>query len=228
MKLIGVELGRVVLLFQPEEVQPRHGAHQKTVLQSIRERYDFSLNGDQVVSAIMKGDSSPGIILKDGIFEHGKDRIAINELGMFADGVSITASNTMDAEKFLAELFKFLTEEFNYSPFKRVPAKLYNSHVVVSFDEGLRALDQVLSGPSSAIGSSAAKMLQHSSLRPPSLTRIAFGWDTREESLPFGGGEFVIERRANIPYQDGFFFSRAPLPTEQHLRTLEAIERGLS
>lgn len=227
MKLIGVELGRVVLLFQPEEIRPKHGVHQKTLLQSIRERYDFSLNGEQVASALMKGDQSPGFILRDGIFVHGQENIAISELGIFADGISITASSTMDAEVFLADFFKYTVDEFNYTPFKRAPTKLYNSHVVVSFDDGLPELLQVLNGTAGAIGSSAAKMLQNSRLRPPSLTRIAFGWDTREDALPFGGSEFVIERRANVPHREGFYFSRAPLPTEEHLRTLEAIERSL-
>lgn len=228
MKLIGVDFGRVVLLFQPEEVQPKHGVHQKTVVQGIRDRYEFSLNADQVVSSIMKGDPSPGFIFKDGFFNHGTKRIAIGELGIYADGISVTASSTLDAERFVADVFQYLIQEFDYRPFKRSPEKLYVSQVVVTFDSGPRALTQLMSNAASAIGSSVAKLLQRSDLPQPSLTRVAFGWDKRQVTLPFGEGEFVIERRANVPHEDGHFFSRAPLPTEEHLKTLEAIEQGLS
>lgn len=228
MKLIGVELGRVVLLFRPEEIQPKHGTHQKTVLQSIRDRYDFSLNEEQVALAIAKAENPQGFIFKDGQFSVGSETVAVSELGIFADGISITASNTMDAERFLADVLDFLVKEFQYMPFQRVPSKIYNSHVIVKFNDGLRALDHVLNGAASAIQSSASRMLQIKGLKSPSFTRIAFGWDTQEIALPFGGGEFIIERRAHIPHSEGYYFSRAPLTTEAHLRTLEAIERGLS
>lgn len=227
MELIGTELGKVIVLFQGEEIRPRHGSHQKTVIGSVAEHYNFSIDPDQIISAVMKGDEGPGVVLKDGRFNHEKSTISISELGVYADGITVTASNTEDADLFIEDLLDFVVEKFEYKRFTRVPARLYVSNVVVKFDHELRGLTQVTNGIANAIQGAVSNLIDMPTLPAPILTKVAFAWDSRAIALPFGNGEFVLERRAAVPFRDGHFFSRAPLKTSEHLGVLESIETQL-
>lgn len=53
------------------------------------------------------------------------------------------------------------------------------------------------------------------------FSRIAFGAD------PIGIGatpEFIIERRAEIPWRIGLYFSKAHMETQAHIRALEMLD----
>jgi hypothetical protein len=57
------------------------------------------------------------------------------------------------------------------------------------------------------------------------INQIFLNFDRAYHDAPLA--PFSIERRAKTPYEEGKYFSAAPLQTRDHIRILEQFERAL-
>ena len=99
MKLIGNELGRVVALVHAEQWRPTHGLPLAATISAIQERYQFITTPILSAEAISEADRN-GYRFANGTFNLDDATVAINELIVFRDGISVTTNHTSYAEAF--------------------------------------------------------------------------------------------------------------------------------
>lgn len=224
MELVGTELGRVIILFTPEEGRPTQGIHQKSFVEETVKRYAFSVDGEQIMGAILGRKSvEPGLIFKDGKFSFGKTSAVVQEFAVYSDGISVSAFDTDAARAFVDDLYDWLRAEFGFRGFSRDLTYLYSSQVVVKFSREFSGFTEVFANAARALREGMGDIYS-GKIDDPSITRFGIGWDPKAAPDLFGRSEFIIERRLNVPFAEGHFYSRASLPTQAHLKLLQKLE----
>jgi hypothetical protein len=185
-----------------------------SVSNAIIERYDFD--------EIKEGEYNPdrGLHLKNGVFHGTSNREILVHLQVYTDGViAETISSTADSDLFIEDLLKWVSTEFgmNYHS-KLVRQKLYYSELVVTAEVDLDRICEKL-----------RVFAEHLSTLPffgqpqkQATAAITFGCDGKNQS------SFSFERRAGVPFADNRYYTRAALPTSDHMALLEEFEQALA
>jgi hypothetical protein len=219
MKLIGTESGRVVLLFPIEEMRPLRGLVLAESVRLIAERYQFMYPPD--LSSWENIEKGP-LLFRSGKLERNGSAIALGELGIYRDGISVNAMSTEIAEEIMNDLFDWSKRTLGMRELQRLPRKSYYSTITVEFEHELGGLFSQYIRIVSLFSQSfnEAYNTQHEM----ALTRLGFSVDPTKVPQSSLVGEFVIERRVNYPYDAQRFFCSAPLPTDGHIRLLQQLE----
>jgi hypothetical protein len=202
-----------------EEYLPRTGSLPREQIELVRTRYAFQ----QFPQLLVGMPLPPTFVFTHGKFQDERDSFAIFQLSMKADGDIVLATTTEQAERVLDDLVQLLDTHLGFRLSTAQKTKSFVSNVVVEFDKGLENDISALSRIADAINRLRIGM--------PALNikRLAFG-------LSSGGGEptdpllaveqadFLIERRADMPYEANRYFCSAPLSTTDHIRLLEGLE----
>jgi hypothetical protein len=221
MKLISLEAGRAVNLIVMEEVRPLHGISLRDFIEAIAERYQFSSVPDPKVAAT----SSQPTTFKNGEIELNGDKIIIDDLTIYSDGIGVETKHTDKAALVLEDGVAWFSRSFNLRAPMTPVKRAYSSTVIVEFDnpveQSLKNWNAIQSLLKDAIKKREA---DDSGL---SLTRIVFSTDP---TIPREGytSTFQLERRADVPYARNRYFCVAPLDTESHLAYLTALDALLA
>jgi len=214
MNLINVAVARSVWLFALDELNRGGVRLYPTVADAVIERYDFD--------EIKEGEYAPekGLHLKNGSFHGSNNREIMVNLQIYNDGiVAETISSTADTDSFIQDLLKWASAEFgmNYHP-GLVRQQIYHSELIVNADVDLDSICEKLRSFSELL--SALPFFGQSQKQATSA--IMFGSDGKPEP------SFSFERRRGVPYADNRYFTRAALPTDDHLKLLEQFDRVMS
>lgn len=160
-------------------------------------------------------------------FTHGLFRdTAIQQLSIYNDGIVVESASPSDLlDDFLKDLFGWGESEFGL---KEVPAlriaRVYESALVVSMD-----IDDEKIMPWAAPAMKVMREKWEKGGRPAGpimFQGVRLTTDpTNRNITPI---TFNLERRANIPFERGIYFSAAPLSTTDHLEVLAQIEKALA
>jgi hypothetical protein len=141
-------------------------------------------------------------------------------LNIHDDGLVVqTRSSTMDAERFLRDMFSWLAKDYQLPAASDLSVrKLYMSEVIVQFertpivfsDKFMRFARRLETG----LGENQPKAMK--------LTTLNFGTDPAEQN-PVG---LRIERAAGTSFQENHFYSSAPIHTDEHLDLLASFEEA--
>jgi hypothetical protein len=222
MKLIGTELGRIVLLFSPEEGRPLRGLHPPDVFKAITERYSFEYSPDLHLpwDEVQKN----GIRFKLGKFSLEGKTVAISELTFYNDGIVISAFTTEDAEAISKDLLSWAKETLGFRDFIKLPRQLYLSHIVVKFAHSPNKLLKSFEQFSTILSELYEK--RYKNKVPFELVSLNIGYDKLNVPQWFAPATFSIERRVGKQFEDDTFFCEAGLSTTDHIQALEALEKS--
>lgn len=223
MKLIGHQLGRIIVLFPTEEVRPAKGIPLLDMLTGVRERYKFVKLPD--VNNPTFDANREGYAFKSGSFLYKEEKIAIDEFTIYNDGISVSCFHTKFADAFFEDIFLWAKEKFDLREFAREPRKMYRSQIIVEFDKSLNQLVKDFSVISHLVQLAYSQYTGRDN--PINLNRIDFRMDDTKvrgvTPVPFG-----IERRIDISHDTERYISEAAIPSDPHLQLLQSIEDKLA
>jgi hypothetical protein len=222
MKLKSVMLARAIWIFDIQDLNPKGKSIFPDLFDWLRDQYHF----EKFPKSIDDRDQHGGWAFSEGEFQVKEEIFIKVDLAIYNDGlVATTRSSTSDSEAFLANALELLCEDYSllFDP-QMIRRKLYLSEINVAVEGSLRAINPALGEFSKKI-SSALSLDGEVGFQP---TGIIFGID--QTALPtskqlFSG--FGFERKAGAPFSENRFYSKAPLPTDQHLKLLEELERTM-
>lgn len=220
MKIISFESARVTRLFPLEEFAPAAGANSPSVLSLIAQRYGFKI----VPNITSREDlNKNGLIFGMGHFQHESQPFVISDFAIYTDGLAAVAERSEWADAFLEDVTSWVRSEFGFRDIASGVRRLYSSTIVVDFDTSplmlLRSFESIVE----LISSRTITIVP--GRQPMKFARLDFEIDKKELPGQAAGSKFVIERRANIGFEQERYFSSAPMTTSHHVQTLEEIER---
>lgn len=215
MELISINLARAVALLEVESLDPRGRKTAPENIKILAEKFGFA----KVPETFAELDFQKGVEFFAGHF----DSIAIQRLGMFANGIVVdTRSSTEDSAAVLADILEFAKKELGAS--MKMARHHFISQLVFRSDLDISLLVNPILKPILARVSQAASAgMNYPFVYAP--TSILMGVDMSQAKL--APNQFSIERRAETPFSENLYFSASPLQTSEHIRALEEIERAL-
>jgi hypothetical protein len=216
VKLIASTNGRCVKLFSWDEVRPAHGIGSSILAAALAERFEFQIRPPIPIppDAVARfGDGSARI---DGTL------IAIQKFEVYSDGFAVDCSNTDDARLVSDEIFKWAQSDLGFKEFVRPPKIVFVSQVTVEFSPefenifmGWKKLQALLNG--SVQGRYAFK-------QDVNIFRLHWRGDPFTIVNNLLVSDFWIERKVGEPFSSNRWHCSGPLPTDEWVRLLEAIE----
>lgn len=221
MKIISIEKGQVLQLLSADEIRPEMAHFVPTILSIIQKKYEF-VSVPTAIDAMKKGFN----------FEQGRiiieDReIVINELGIYNDGILITARDTDECDLICDDIINFAINTFRYRPPETQIPRIYTSAIVVEFDDRIERAFKVID----VIGPKLSKLLRRTYSFDVDIELYRFSIAADPQKVPqFTNSEFAIERRggerAGGPFENRFYCI-APVRTSEHQELLEEFEQVL-
>jgi len=218
MKVLAIALARYIGIVETVELDPFGKIFYPPLVAAIAERYAFQ----NVPKTYAEMDEAKGIVFNDGYWEG----VAIQKLSILAGGIVIeTRSSTQDSEKIAKDGLEWLASEhgLNYKEgmIKReghMSQVIFqtNTRILAHLNPALTALSEKMS---SNLGSLAGTKSSFET------TQILIHIDTLTRKYPSAG--FTIQRRIEVPFEDGKYFSEAPIPTAVHIGILEQFEADI-
>lgn len=219
MKLISTEFGQSFQQYRMEELRPFSGIYLPGLIAAIAERYSFgavpSLN-----DAVQQGAR-----FREGRFAVGNTLIAIKELGVYNDGILVAAWNTDDADAIVDDITSWSLQTLKLREPIFTPVRRHVSSLVVEFDF---TIDRAFTVFAELITEYQEVLKRTYDWEfPVQGLRIAFAAD--HTMMPqHTSADFLIERRAGVPFSENRYFSSVPLGTRTHLELLKTFERVLA
>lgn len=221
MKLLSIKTGRSIWLFKTQELNPR-GALKLGALDALRTRYNFQglPTAEQFLAFASKGES---LLYSVGSFDWSGGTCTIS-LNIHQDGLVVdTRAGTEAADEFLADLLSWTHTEFKTTIVKSLAIKkAYLSELSISMPGPLSFMHPKLAKFSKNL---SAAMVPSGKEISFDITRFAFAADPEINSKQV---PFRFEREDGAPFQDGRFYSMAPLETSIHLKMLEQLEKAVA
>lgn len=220
MKLINLERGTEILLFPFEEVRPFGGVHLVDFVSAAQERYQFL--GAPDLSLPVRDLHAKALEFAEGKLDRNGKTILIQELNIHRDGIVVRSPYTDDCDLIVSDALEWARREFGLREFITPPTKRFGSSVVVDFDKNIDGLI----GANARLGTLISDCLrQHRGIElSAQVQRLAYAVDPTKLLAGVVVEAFLIERRAEAPYELNRYFSDAPLPTQAHLDFLQQIE----
>ena len=222
MKMLSANNSAAVLHVSSDEVVPLNGLLEQDLIAFVGNLYKFGV----------RPQVPPGVHLSHLIFQAGKasigsDNYPISQLAVVPNGDIVTATTTDVAEKILRHFMQSLDDGLGYRMSSAAYKITYVSNLIAEFDHPIEQPATTFS----IIESIIDKAIDRQNA-PFKLKRLAFGFGSvaPAQSVTLEGvdnADFIIERRANEPYEKNRYFCSAPLRTNEHLKVLELIEKAV-
>jgi hypothetical protein len=213
MTTLNVRTARAIWLVDARDLNPR-GLEILPMLDAIRDRYSFQVYPRTIEEA---NEQDPkGIVFAGGSFDIDGGRYAIVKATMYGDGIVAESVLSTDfTEAFLADALSFLSGEFGltYRP-EMIHKKIYLSELVVHTEKSLNPLFSKLSGLGESLSRLTGQIFEP--------TGFSFGIDT--QATPARPVPFRLEREVNKGFDQGRYYSAAPLRTSEHEDLLRELE----
>ncbi len=217
MKVSAVTLARLVAFIEPVDINPRGQVHYPALAAALVARYGF-LKSPQKAEDF---DESKGILFEGGKFGNvGNVRVQIFSYGISVD----TASSTEDSERMLEDALVWASKEHGLTYQQgMIKRKAFVSQLTFFSDVGLTRLHPAVTNLAEKLSGRVPQFLGQGMQFTPSALFVSIDpFLIKSPPAPFS-----IERRAETPFSENKFFSTAPLPTEEHIRFLEAFEADI-
>ena len=221
MKLLSVALARVVWLFDTSHMNPR-GLSFQEIIQKLSEKYRFS----KAPKTIADVSSDKSFAFEFGTFVNSKKLPLAVTYKLFGDGmVADTWSSTDDSTEFMQELTSWAAHDYGFSIPDISEINIgYLSQINIESDLKLPSLTPKLVSFARMLESKVRAM--DGKPRQFEIGGISF-W-TEDISKPSAPAPFRFEKKWAIPFSANQYFSQAPLPTQEHIKTVEELEKLFS
>jgi hypothetical protein len=222
MKLKSVMVARAIWLFDIQDLNPKGKSIFPEVFDWLKDQYHFA----KFPKSIDERDKQGGWAFAEGDFQVKEEIFIAADLAIYNDGlVATTHSSTNDSEAFLANVLELICKDYSLIfDSQMIRRKMYLSEINVTAEGSLSVINPALSEFARKI-SSALSLDAELGFQPIGMS---FGSDqtiTPISKQLFTG--FSLERKVGAPFSENRYYSKAPLPTDQHLSLLEEFERTL-
>ena len=222
MRIISFESARVTRLFPLEEFTPAAGANSPSILSLLAQRYGFSI----VPTITTREDlTKNGLLFGMGHFQYAGQPLVVTDFAIYTDGLAAVAQKSEWAEAFLDDVISWVKTEFGFREISSSIRQLYNSSVVVDFENSPSGLVRQFKQIADFISDRTVTIARDR--KQMNFARLDFEIDKR--TLAAGQvaiSRFILERRAGVGFEQERYFSSAPMTTDDHIQTLEEIERA--
>jgi hypothetical protein len=216
VKFIGSLVGRCVKLFAWEEARPVHGVNSAILAAAIAEQFNFQVRPKPPITTDAVIKFADGSVVLDGAL------IAIQKFDIYSDGFAVDCSHTADAKLVSDEIFRWAQTDLGFRELVR-PAKIvYLSQVTVEFApefedifKGWKRLQGLLNG---------SVQDRYGFNQDVNVHRVQWRGDPHTIVNNTLVSDFWIERKFGEPYSSNRWHCSGPLPTDEWLSLLEAIE----
>ena len=222
MKFINSLGGIVGLHISAEEVLPVGSLPIRDLIRFLGETYQFVTRPQFPPEGLLT--SMEQFVFQHGVMTKEDKKYVILQLVLLPNGDIITAATTEIADIIMDDFTRKLDEHFEYRFATANKRCSYASNIVVDFDFGIEEKIDVFRKIESLLNRRIPRPEM-----PFKIKRVAFGYGN--PTVPtfsleeMERADFVIERRANEPYERNRYYSAAPMATSAHIKLLEAIER---
>jgi hypothetical protein len=209
MELVSTDASRVVYLTQLH--RPTGGLYLPEAAAKLAQRYSFA-----------KLPTLEDLLKDTNIFHVGKFQdIQINELSIYNDGIIVAGGcRTEILEAFVHDLMEWAKEELGLiQAITAKPSMHHESSVIVKSTLDLGSVIAPKRSASNLV--SAALLSATGELYKPTGYIADCDFDKYGKRKP---GRFHVDRRVGTRADENVFFSQAPMPTENHLEVLRALE----
>jgi hypothetical protein len=219
VKIISQETTRVTTLFPLEEIVPIGGVT-NDIVEKIKEKYKFFRVPD--LSKPREEINKNGYKFESGEFHFEGRSVIIMEFGVYSDGLVVVSHTTERGEAFLDDVIKWMRKDYGFREFETEPRRYFQSQVVVEFDRPFGKLISALTDVINVISEPLEPIYRTKD--KVGFCRLDLEYDKATSGISVAVTRFILERRANIPYEKERYYSAAPMRSADHLRTLEKIE----
>jgi hypothetical protein len=217
MRVLSVVLARSIAFFDVGELNPAGKASIHNLITMLRDRYAFQF----VPTKPEDFQQSEGIELKSGFFE-GQ---VIANMTLYNDGIKVDLhSSTEEAQVFLRRTLQWLADNAGITYYEGMLKRWgFLSQLTYHSETDIDAVNPALQ----VVGHETSQLVnERTGLDVQFRTnQIFLNFDRSYKDSPIA--PFSIERRAKQPYEEGKYFSSAPLQTKDHIRILENFESSL-
>lgn len=222
MKVISSHSGTVALAVSADDVTPHAGVMSRDLISFISSTYNFA-----VTPMIPEGVPPFAIqtfTFQSGALSDGNNQIPIFQLNIVPNGDIIFARDTDAADKVMNDFTARLVSTFGYRFEGAQARRIYQSALVVEFEDGIESFIEALAKIEGILNSKMSR-----ADAPFKIKKLGFGYgDPTATIVPTVEGiensDFLLERRANEPYSKNRYFCTAPTRTEEFIKILETIE----
>jgi len=194
------------------------------VIMAVAEHYKFVERPIDISQLIAHADAQAQ---KPAVFRHGKVEIegrslVIEELQVFTNGlIAVTPNDTVDADLIADDVFRWANEVLNIQ-FESIKPTGHLSQLEIRFERDLNALFSPLRDVGNAINRNLEDFWDP--MPPYQLVGMHFGLDA-VKAPKINPGLFKIERRIEMPFELGLYFSEASMTTKNHMEILGLFEQ---
>ena len=142
---------------------------------------------------------------------------------LLQSSLGINTTDTADSELVVGDLFEWLKEEFKFREPTTSVLRIYQSDLVVRFDNSPESLLGGLSRFVSFVQQEMTPPNAHSK-KPIEFHLMGLGADP---IAPGPSPEISIARRVGVPWRIGLYFSKAHMRTSAHIKALELLDELL-
>jgi hypothetical protein len=216
VKFIGSTVGRCVKLFAWEEARPTHGVSTAILAAAVAEQFNFQIRPTPPItpdSVIKFGDGS---VVIDGAV------IAIQKFDIYSDGYAADCANTSDAKLVSDEIFRWAQTDLGFRELIRPPKIIYLSQVTVEFAPEFENIFKAWKNLQSLLNGSVQERYGFS--KDVDVFRVHWRGDPNTIVNNTLVSDFWIERKVGEFFSTNRWHCHGPLPTDEWLRLLEAIE----
>lgn len=216
MKLVSIQSARTVWLVPLNQINPR-GRNILPLVIALIERYKFEKRPD----AKSLTEVPTKIHFEVGSFVGADGYPIYVSLSVHDDGLVVeTRSSTLDAERFLQDMFLWLAQDYQLPAASELSIRRrYMSEVIVQLDRPINVFNEKFAGFALSLESG----LGENQSKPMSLVNLSFATDPGETNQQ---QTLRIERAGGTPFYENKFYSAAPIHTHEHLRLLERFEKA--
>jgi len=218
MEQVTVLLARAIAWVEAIDLNPRGKVFYPALAQALVQRYGFQVFPQK----IEEFDEGKGI--KFGVGRDGDT--VIEQVMIYTHAILLdTRVSTDESQRVLERALEWAAKELGlaYKGPSSIRSWQYSSQLtfrssalsLTSLSPAVRTLSE---GISKAVEDISGEKLP---FEPITLT---FGHDAMKRKHPYGN--FSIQRRENIPFEENHYFSDAFLPTDTHIRLLEQFEKS--
>jgi hypothetical protein len=216
MELLHVRRARAIWLVDIRDLNPR-GLSLGPILSAIKDRYKFPKAPKTPEE--LTANAPHGVIFGEGSFSYKANEYALAAT-LYADGFVVdTTVSTRVSDAFLEDLLLFLQSEFSFAySSKMIQKRSYVSELIVRIEEPFEQAFQRFAFLMDRLNESTG-----SAYRPFGFTLSADPLlGTRKPT------DFRLERELGKAFEEGRYYSLAPLQTEEHTKLLGDLEKQLS
>jgi hypothetical protein len=217
VKFIASVGARCLKIFSWEEVRPPHGITNTMMVAAATERFGFQFRPPPPVpsDAVLKFADGKTII--DG------NLIPIVKFDVYSDGFASECTHTDDAKLVADEILRWAQSDLGFREFARPPKEIFQSQILVEFEPGFENLFKSWRSLQDLLNASAQK--RYGFTQSVDVYRMEWRGDPHTIVNNTLVSSFWIERKAGEPHASNRWICTSPLPTDEWVELLGAIER---